>query len=90
MDYGETRRERSGSLLQRDQKCSCNSVAVSITTTKPSIFSFTQPSSLIPPIFSSSYTVILSHSPINPLASHCSPHDVINIKASMVADGKAH
>ncbi|KAB2605228.1 ankyrin repeat domain-containing protein 65-like [Pyrus ussuriensis x Pyrus communis] len=86
--------------FKRDQKCSTTfrlsnlmhtmSVAVSLTTTNPSLFSFTQPLSIIPPLSSSSYTLLLSQpSDEPPLSLTTNPHDVINVQASMLPTGKA-
>ncbi|KAM1449438.1 hypothetical protein ACFXTO_008277 [Malus domestica] len=86
--------------FKRDQKCSATfrlsnlmhtmSVAVSLTTTNPSLFSFTHPLSIIPPLSSSSYTLLLSQpSDQPPLSLTANPHDVINVEASMLPTGKA-
>ncbi|KAL6208514.1 hypothetical protein ACLB2K_019463 [Fragaria x ananassa] len=85
--------------FKRDQKCSTTfrlsnlmhtmSVAVNLTTTNPSLFSFTQPFSIIPPLSSSSYTLLLSHPSDHPPLPTTSPNDVIKVKASMLPTGKA-
>lgn len=85
--------------FKRDNKCSTSfrlsnlmhtmSVAVNLTTTNPSLFSFTQPYSIIPPLSSSSYTLLLSHPSDHPPLPATVPHDVINVKASMLPTGKA-
>lgn len=62
-------------------------VAVSLSTTNPSAFSLTQPLAVIPPLSSSSFTLVLyrpSEEP--PLAS---PPDVITVRSSMLPTGKA-
>ncbi|KDP21534.1 hypothetical protein JCGZ_22005 [Jatropha curcas] len=84
--------------FKRGQKCTTTfrltnlmhtmSVAVSLTTTNPSVFSFTQVFSIIPPLSSSSYNLVLSQSPDPP--SLCSPPDVITVKSAMLPTGKAH
>ncbi|KAM1395506.1 hypothetical protein ACFX15_030572 [Malus domestica] len=87
--------------FKRDQKCSTTfrlsnlmhtmPVAVSLTTNNPSLFSFTHPLSIIPPLSSSSYTLLLSQpSDEPPISLTATPHDVINVKASMLPTGKAH
>ncbi|KAL6214786.1 hypothetical protein ACLB2K_014218 [Fragaria x ananassa] len=85
--------------FKRDQKCSTTfrlsnlmhtmSVAVNLTTTNPSLFSFTQPFSIIPPLSSSSYTLLLSHPSDHPPLPTTALNDVINVKASMLPTGKA-
>jgi hypothetical protein len=62
-------------------------VAVSLTTTNPSVFSFTQPFSIIPPLSSSSYTLVLSRQSDQPPLS--SKPDVITVQSSMLPTGKA-
>ncbi|KAF3436364.1 hypothetical protein FNV43_RR23456 [Rhamnella rubrinervis] len=83
--------------FKRGHKCSTTfrltnlmhtmSVAVSLTTTSP-LFSFPQPFSIIPPLSSSSYTLLLSQ-PFDqpPLVT---PHDIINVRTSVLPTGKAH
>ncbi|KAJ6680250.1 hypothetical protein OIU79_019871 [Salix purpurea] len=61
------------------------SVAISLSITNPSVFSFSQPFSTIPPLSSSSYTVVLSDQP--PLSASA---DAITVKSSMLPTGKAH
>lgn len=63
------------------------SVAVSLTTTNTSVFSFAQALSIIPPLSSSSYTLVLSQSPDQPTV--CTPPDVITVKSAMLPTGKA-
>ncbi|XP_050364977.1 protein VAPYRIN-LIKE-like [Argentina anserina] len=85
--------------FKRDQKCSTTfrlsnlmhtmSVAVNLTTTNPSLFSFTQPYSIIPPLSSFSYTLLLSQPSAHPPLPSTVPNDVINVKASMLPTGKA-
>ncbi|PQM34988.1 ankyrin-3 [Prunus yedoensis var. nudiflora] len=86
--------------FKRDQKCSTTfrlsnlmhtmSVAVSLTTTNPSLFSFSQPFSIIPPLSSASYSLLLSQPSDQPPLPLSTPHDVINVKTSMLPTGKAH
>lgn len=64
------------------------SVAISLSTTNPSAFSFAQPFSIIPPLSSSSYTIVLSQSSEQPPLS--TPPDAISVKSSMLPTGKAH
>ncbi|KAL5796815.1 hypothetical protein ACOSQ2_001635 [Xanthoceras sorbifolium] len=83
---------------KRGQKCTTTfrltnlmhtmSVAVSLTTTSPSLFSFNQLYSIIPPLSSSSYTLILSQPSDKPPLS--SAPDAITVKSSMLPTGKAH
>ncbi|XP_062024101.1 protein VAPYRIN-LIKE-like [Rosa rugosa] len=85
--------------FKRDQKCGTTfrlsnlmhtmSVAVNLTTTNPSLFSFSQPFSIIPPLSSSSYTLLLSQPSDHPPLPTTVPNDVINVKASMLPTGKA-
>ncbi|XP_065861240.1 protein VAPYRIN-LIKE-like [Euphorbia lathyris] len=84
--------------FKRGQKCSATfrlsnlmhtmSVAVSLTTTNPSVFSINQSFSIILPLSSSSYTLTLSHSPHQPPLR--SPPDVLTVKSAMLPTGKAH
>ncbi|KAE8009641.1 hypothetical protein FH972_006067 [Carpinus fangiana] len=84
-------------VFKKAQKCASTfrlsnlmhtmAVAVSLTTTNPTAFSFTQPFSIIPPLSSLSYTLVLSRpSDQPPLAS---PPDVITVRSSMLPTGKA-
>lgn len=63
------------------------SVAVSLTTANPSFFSFSQPYSIIPPLSSTSYTLLLAPSDRPPLSS---PPDFVTVRSSMLITGKAH
>lgn len=69
------------------------SVAVSLTTTNPSLFSFSQPLSVIPPLSASTFTLSLSHTPTSthsdqpPLSS---PLDSVLVRTSLLPTGKAH
>ncbi|XP_027174073.1 uncharacterized protein LOC113773636 [Coffea eugenioides] len=69
------------------------SVAVSLTTTNPSLFNFSQPFSVIPPLSTSAFTLSLSHTPTGiysdqpPLSS---PPDSVLVRSSMLPTGKAH
>ncbi|KAJ4727564.1 putative Ankyrin repeat family protein [Melia azedarach] len=84
--------------FKRGQKCSTTfrltnlmhtmAVAVSLTTTNASVFLFNQLYSIIPPLSSSSYTLILSQPSDRPPLS--APPDVISVKSSMLPTGKAH
>lgn len=84
--------------FQKGQKCSSSfkltnlmhtmSVAVSLTTTNPSIFSINKPFSIIPPLSTASYTLQLSHPSHQPPLSD--PADVITVRTSMLPTGKAH
>ncbi|GMI85791.1 hypothetical protein HRI_002248400 [Hibiscus trionum] len=62
------------------------SVAVSLSTKNPSFFSFNKPFSIIPPLSSSSYTLLSHPSGQPPLTD---PPDAIAVKTSMVPSGKA-
>ncbi|GMN38168.1 hypothetical protein TIFTF001_007403 [Ficus carica] len=62
-------------------------VAVSLTTTNPSVFSFPQPFSILPPLSSATYTLLSQPSDHPPLRS---PHDVITVRSAMLPTGKAH
>ncbi|XP_031250855.1 poly [ADP-ribose] polymerase tankyrase-2-like [Pistacia vera] len=84
--------------FKKGQKCNTSfrltnlmhtmSVAVSLTTTNPSLFSFNQLYSIIPPLSSSSYTLILSQPSDQPALSF--PPHAITVKSSMLPTGKAH
>ncbi|KAE8664881.1 putative sugar transporter [Hibiscus syriacus] len=63
------------------------SVAVSLSTKNPSFFSFNKPFSIIPPLSSSSYTLLSQPSNQPPLTD---PPDAITVKTSMVPLGKAN
>ncbi|KAF6176586.1 hypothetical protein GIB67_034448 [Kingdonia uniflora] len=83
--------------FKRNQRCTTKfqltnlmhtmSVAVSLTTTNPSLFSFNVALSLLPPLSSSTFTISLSKPcDIPPL---CSPPDSLLVRTSMVPIGKA-
>ncbi|XWS31642.1 hypothetical protein CRYUN_Cryun23aG0093900 [Craigia yunnanensis] len=63
------------------------SVAVSLTTQNPSFYSFNKPFSLIPPLSSSSYTLLSQPSDQPPLTN---PADAITAKTTILPLGKAH
>ncbi|KAF7804797.1 ankyrin repeat domain-containing protein 50-like [Senna tora] len=85
-------------VFQKGQKCSTTfkltnlmhimSVAVSLTTSHPSLFSFNSPFSVIPPLSSSSYTLLLSHPSHQPPFSD--PPDLITVRTALLPTGKAH
>lgn len=82
----------------RGQKCSqvfrlknlmhTMSVAVSLTSSNPSIFSFSQSFSIIPPLSSASFTLFLNKASDKPPL--CSPPDTFLVRSSMLPTGKAH
>ncbi|KAK7270235.1 hypothetical protein RIF29_23237 [Crotalaria pallida] len=84
-------------MFNKGQKCSSTfnltnlmhtmPVAVSLTTTNPSIFSLNKPLSIIPPLSSSTYTLQLSHPHHQPPLS--SPADAIVVRTTMLPTGKA-
>ncbi|XP_039031120.1 protein VAPYRIN-LIKE-like [Hibiscus syriacus] len=63
------------------------SVAVSLSTENPSFFSFNKPFSIIPPLSSSSYTLLSQPSDQPPLTD---PPNAITVKTNMVHLGKAN
>ncbi|KAL8214921.1 hypothetical protein R6Q57_004370 [Mikania cordata] len=63
------------------------SVAVSLTTTYPSIFSFTQSFSIIPPLGTGSFTLILAKTIDHPPIS--TPSDTVLVRSTMLPTGKA-
>lgn len=63
------------------------SVAISLSTTNTSLFSFNQPYSIIPPLSSASYTLVSAPSDRPALSS---PPDFITVRSSMLPTGKAH
>ncbi|KAF7850329.1 hypothetical protein BT93_L5622 [Corymbia citriodora subsp. variegata] len=83
--------------FRRGQRCAATfrvtnlmhtmSVAVSLSTASPSLFSFSQPYSIIPPLSSASYTLFLAPSDRPALSS---PPDSITVRSSMLPTGKAH
>jgi len=84
-------------MFLKGQKCSSSfkltnlmhtmSVAVSLTTTNPSLFSINKHFSTIPPLSSASYTLHLSHTSDQPPLSD--PPDAITVRATMLPTGKA-
>ncbi|CAK9178062.1 unnamed protein product [Ilex paraguariensis] len=64
------------------------SVAVSLTSSNPSIFSFVQSLSIIPPLSTSSFTLLLSQPSDQPPLS--SPLDTVLVRTCMLPTGKAH
>ncbi|KAI6695681.1 hypothetical protein NL676_023391 [Syzygium grande] len=62
------------------------SVAISLSTTNTSLFSFNQPYSIIPPLSSASYTLVSAPSDGPALSS---PPDFITVRSSMLPTGKA-
>ncbi|OMO77837.1 hypothetical protein CCACVL1_14798 [Corchorus capsularis] len=64
------------------------SVAVSLTTQNPSFFSFNKPFSILPPLSSSSYTLLISQPSDQPPLVN--PPDAITVKTTMLPLGKAH
>ncbi|KAF5732726.1 hypothetical protein HS088_TW17G00256 [Tripterygium wilfordii] len=64
------------------------SVGVSLTTSNPSFFSFNQPYSIIQPLSTSSYTLLLSKPSDKPPIRTTA--DVINVRSSMLPTGKAN
>ncbi|XP_009792343.1 protein VAPYRIN-LIKE-like [Nicotiana sylvestris] len=63
------------------------SVAVCLSTTKPSVFSFSHPFSIIPPLSTASFTLFLTNSCDQPPLS--TPLDTVTVKSSMLPTGKA-
>ncbi|OVA19401.1 MSP domain [Macleaya cordata] len=64
------------------------SVAVSLSTTNPSLFSFNQPFSVLSPLSSSNFTLFLSlPSDLPPLSS---PPDSLLVRTTILPTGKAH
>ncbi|KAK8639548.1 hypothetical protein V6N13_137923 [Hibiscus sabdariffa] len=63
------------------------SVAVSLSTKNPSFFSFNKSFSIIPPLSSSSYTLLSQPSDQPPLTN---PPDAVTVKTTMVPLGKAN
>ncbi|GMY16545.1 protein VAPYRIN-LIKE-like [Fagus crenata] len=61
-------------------------VAVSLITTNPSVYSFNEAFTVIPPLSSLSYTLLLSQPSDRPLSS---PPDIITVRSSMLLIGKA-
>ncbi|KAK7392372.1 hypothetical protein VNO78_20808 [Psophocarpus tetragonolobus] len=84
-------------IFAKGQKCSSTfkltnlmhtmSVAVSLTTTNPSLFTINKPFSTIPPLSSASYTLQLSHPSDQPPLSD--PPDAITVRSTMLPTGKA-
>ncbi|KAL1832888.1 hypothetical protein ACET3Z_002539 [Daucus carota] len=84
-------------IFNRNQKCFATfklsnlmhtmTVAVSLTTTNPSLLSFTNPLSIIPPLSTMCFTLMLSKPSAQPPLS--SPLDTILVKSSVLPIGKA-
>ncbi|XP_021906845.1 ankyrin-3-like [Carica papaya] len=84
-------------VFKRGQQCTTTfrltnlmhtmSVAVSLTTTNSSVFSFDKPFSIIPPLSSLSYDLILS--PPFDQSPPAAPPNVITVKTSTLPTGKA-
>ncbi|EEF41675.1 protein VAPYRIN-LIKE [Ricinus communis] len=85
--------------FKKGQKCTATfrlsnlmhtmSVAVSLATTSPSFFTFNQSFSIIPPLSTSSYTLILSQ-PSDQSPPFRTPPHVITVISAMLPTGKAH
>ncbi|KAL4588220.1 hypothetical protein LXL04_001102 [Taraxacum kok-saghyz] len=85
-------------VFTRGQKCSTTfrltnlmhtmSVAVSLNTTNPSLLSFTHPFSIIPPLGTASFTLIVSKPSDHPPLS--TPPDNVLVRSSMLPTGKAN
>ncbi|KAK4357319.1 hypothetical protein RND71_022929 [Anisodus tanguticus] len=63
------------------------SVAVGLSTTKPSVFSFSHPLTIIHPLSTASFTLFLTNSCDQPPLS--TPLDTVIVKSSMLPTGKA-
>ncbi|KAJ8543342.1 hypothetical protein K7X08_005865 [Anisodus acutangulus] len=63
------------------------SVAISLSTTKPSVFSFSHPFTIVPPLSTASFTLFLTNSCDQPPLS--TPLDTVMVKSSMLPTGKA-
>lgn len=63
------------------------SVAIGLSTTKPSVFSFSHPFTIIPPLSTASFTLFLTDSCDHPPLS--TPLDTVMVKSSMLPTGKA-
>ncbi|KAJ9543448.1 hypothetical protein OSB04_023155 [Centaurea solstitialis] len=85
-------------VFSRNQKCSTTfkltnlmhtmAVAVSFSSTNPSLFSFTHPFSIIPPLGTASFTLLLSKPSENPPLS--TPPENVLVRSSMLPTGKAN
>ncbi|KAI3449570.1 hypothetical protein Pfo_006235 [Paulownia fortunei] len=64
------------------------SVAISLTTSNPAIFSFSQPFSIIPPLSTAPFTLHLNKPCDQPPLS--TPPDTILVRSSILPTGKAH
>ncbi|CAI9107949.1 OLC1v1007445C1 [Oldenlandia corymbosa var. corymbosa] len=87
--------------FNRGQKCSATfkltnvmhtmSVAVSLTSTNSSLFSFSHPFSIIPPQSTSTYTLFLNqNNDSDDQPPLCSPLDTVIVRSSMLPIGKAN
>ncbi|KAK6780725.1 hypothetical protein RDI58_022909 [Solanum bulbocastanum] len=63
------------------------SVAVGLSTTNPSLFSFSHPFTIIPPLSTASFTLFLTNSCDQPPVY--TPLDIVIVKSSMLPTGKA-
>ncbi|XVE73223.1 hypothetical protein DITRI_Ditri11bG0099800 [Diplodiscus trichospermus] len=81
------RGQKSTATFRLENLMHTMSVAVSLTTKNPSFCSFNKPFSIIPPLSSSSYTLLSQPSDQPPLTN---PPDAITVKTTMLPLGKAH
>ncbi|KAI3668220.1 hypothetical protein L6452_43297 [Arctium lappa] len=85
-------------VFSKNQKCCTTfkltnlmhtmAVAVSFNTTNPSLFSFTHPFSIIPPLGTASFTLLLSKPSDQPPLS--TPPENVLVRSSMLPTGKAN
>ncbi|KAL7112799.1 hypothetical protein ACP275_04G023700 [Erythranthe tilingii] len=65
------------------------SVAVSLTSTNPAIFSFPNPFSILPPLSTSSQTLVFTN-PSGDRPPLSTPNDALLVRSSILPTGKAH
>ncbi|KAK9282418.1 hypothetical protein L1049_005335 [Liquidambar formosana] len=88
VDMTFNRGQRCGTTFRLTNLMHTMHVAISLNTTNPSLFSFTHPFFILPPLSTSSFTLLLSQPSDHPPLS--SPHDSITVRSSMLPTGKAH
>ncbi|CAN4093151.1 unnamed protein product [Withania somnifera] len=82
-----TRGQKSSATFKLTNLMHTMSVAIGLSTNKPSFFSFSHPFTIIPPLSTASFTLFLTNSCDQPPLS--TPLDTVMVKSSMLPTGKA-
>ncbi|MCD7463130.1 hypothetical protein HAX54_050014 [Datura stramonium] len=81
------RGQKSSATFKLNNLMHTMSVAVGLSTTRPSVFSFSHPFYIIPPLSTASFTLFLTNAcDLPPLST---PLDMVMVKSSMLPTGKA-